>query len=228
MKKTRVLVVEDEPIIALSINQSLKESGFEITDIAKNCDEALSSIRENEPDVILMDINLENSKDGIEIVKDIQKIRNIPVIYLTAYSDDETIGRAIETNPVGYLLKPFKSVDIKSTILLSMYKLNQTTQAIIENNTNLGGGYSYNLKHKNLYYKQIPIKLTIKEAMLLFILIEAKGSIISFDELGHQLWPNSVVTASALRTLIYRLRTKLEFKLIDTIPSFGCRLTTVF
>lgn len=227
MKKIKILVVEDETIVALDIKGALKKIGFEVTHTATNHDDAISSIIQDEPNIILMDIHLENSKDGIETAKDIQRIKNIPIIYLSAFSDDETIYRAIETNPVGYLTKPFKREELKTTILLSMYKVNQTKQAIIDGNMNLGLGYSFNLDLNTLYYKQFPVHLTYKEGLLLFILIEARGSIVSFEELEHKLWPNSTVTVSALRTLIYRLRCKLEYKLVETIPSFGCKLTPI-
>ncbi len=75
-----------------------------------------------------MDINLKNSKDGIETAKEIQKIENIPIIYLTAYSDENTIERAIKTNPISYLLKPFKREELKSTILLGLYKIYESNQ----------------------------------------------------------------------------------------------------
>ncbi len=176
-----------------------------------------------------MDINLGNSKDGIETVKDIQKIENIPIIYLTAYSDENTIKRAIETNPISYLLKPFKREELKTAILLGLFKLHKSNQVNIDNKCkSIGFNYYYDVENEILYYKTIPVKLSINEKRLLTILVEAKGAIVSFRELEYLIWPDAPVSDSALRTLIYRLRVKLEYKIIESIPSLGCKLTPIF
>jgi len=223
--KTKILIIEDEIIVALDIKSALENLGYEVTTIATNHTEALESIKKNKPNIILTDINLENSIDGINIVKDIQKVQNIPVIYLTAFSDDETINRAIQTNPIGYLLKPFKTNELKSTILLALYKSKQPS---IQNTPNrykyLGNNYFYNEENKKLYFKEIEIKLTQKESELLDILYKNKGKTVAFETIEYHIWEDSTVSNSTLRTLIYRLRSKLEYKLIETIPLSGCKL----
>jgi len=229
MDKTKVLIVEDETIVALDIKSAIKKLGFEVTNTVTNYDDAITSVIKDEPDIILMDINLNNSKDGIYIVQDIQKIKNIPIIYLTAYSDDKTINRAIETRPLAYLTIPFKREELKSTIFLGLYKINQPNQVNTDKNCqHIGLNYYFDLLNKNLFYKNKPIHLSSKERELLIILIEAKGSIVPFTEIEYFLWPHEPISNSNLRTLIYRLRTKFEYKLIETIPSFGCKLTPIF
>lgn len=229
MIKTKILVVEDETIVALDIKSALRRIGFEVTDTVTNHDDALKSVRENKPDIILMDIHLDNSKDGIETAQEIQKIENIPILYLSAFSDDATVDRAVKTNPLGYLTKPFKREELKTTILLGLYKINQQNRFTIETNCfSLGFEYYYDLEKELLFYKNMPIKLSSNETLLLNILIEAKGAIVSFNEIEHRVWPNEPIGDSALRTLIYRIRTKLEYKLIETIPTFGCKLTPRF
>ena len=228
MDKTKILVVEDETIVALDIKNALKKLDFEVTATVTNHDDALKSVKENQPDIIMMDINLQGSKDGIETAQDIQKIKNIPIIYLTAFSDDETISRAIETNPLGYLIKPFKREELKSTIHLGLYKINHSNQITLEKNSkSLGFDYYFDMDNNALYFKSKPIRLSGNEKRLLKILIEAKGSFVPFDELEIRIWPDNPVSDSTLRTLIYRLRTKLEYKLIETMHSFGCKLTPV-
>jgi len=225
MLKTKILIVEDETIVALEIKSVLKKLGYEVTNTVTNHHDALKSVQTNKPDMILMDIHLENSKDGIQTAQDIQKTVAIPILYLTAFSDDETIDRAIQTNPVGYLLKPFKREELKSTIRLGLHKINPENQSNIDENfKNLGLGYYYNLKEGNLYYKNMPIRLSPKENQLLKVLIDARGNIVPFDDLEHLIWPDKQIHESSLRTLIYRVRSKLEYKLIETIPSFGCKL----
>ena len=140
--KTKVLIVEDETIVALDIKRAIQNLGFEVTNTVTTFEEAIACVKENTPDIILMDINLENSIDGISIAYEIKKTNDIPIIYLTAFCDDETINRAIETNPVGYLLKPFKIDELKSTILLGIFK-SKTTQNKIRNKEykSLGNNY---------------------------------------------------------------------------------------
>ena len=221
---TKILILEDEAIVALDIKSALEELGFKVTDIASSYDEALSSVKKHTPDILLADINLVGSKDGIETVIDIQKIKNIPVIYLTAYSDDKTINRAIKTNPI----KPFKREELKSTIFLGLHKINQLDKNNISFETiTLGFNYHFDLKNEILFYQTIPISLSKKERMLLKILIEAKGSIVPFKYLESLIWSDNFISDSTLRTLLYRLRAKVEYRLIETIPTIGCRLTPV-
>lgn len=220
----KILIIEDETIVALDIKSAVLKLGFEVTDTVTSYDEAIQSVKENMPDIALVDINLENSKDGIEIVKELQKTSQIAFIYLTAFCDDETIKRAIETNPIGYLLKPFKRDDLKSTLFLAKYKIkNKTNVTLNEEYKDIGNGYFYDEKLQNVYYKNILINLTPNEKKLLNLLYQAKGKIVSFETIEYTLW-EEVVSDSTLRTLLYRLRTKLEYKCIETISKVGCRL----
>lgn len=225
MNKTKILIVEDESIVALDMKKTLQKFNYDVSNCVTNYDDAISSVKFDRPDIILMDINLGNSKDGIEVVEEIQTFENIPVIYITAFSDERTINRAIKTNPVSYLLKPFKREELKSNIMLGLYKNTNT----IEENINkkyydLGNSYYFDNKKDKLFYKDLHIKLGSKEISLLKILIESKGEIVSFEELETRIWGNNTISSSTLRTLIYRLRGKLEYKLIETIPNVGCKI----
>jgi DNA-binding response OmpR family regulator len=226
--KTKILIIEDEIIVALDIQAALEELGYEVTDIATNYTGALQSVSENTPDIIPSDINLKNSKDGIDTIKKIHETHTIPAIYLTAFSDDETINRAIETNPLAYLLKPFKQEELKSTLLLALYKSKQPSSQNSENNDNpykyLGSNYFYNEENKQLFFKEQEIQLTQKESELLDILYKNRGKTVAFETIEYHIWEDTSVSSSTLRTLIYRLRTKLEYKLIETIATQGCRL----
>ena len=225
MPKIKILIVEDESIVALDIKRILTTLQYEVTNMASDYFSAIKSVQENRPDIILMDVNLGKGKDGIQTVKEIQLNYDIPVIYITAYGDENTINRAVATNPMGYLLKPFKKDEIKSIILLTLYKLNQINDFNKNaNHHNLGSNYYYDLDNEILFYKNNPLKLSIKEKKLLTILVEAKGQIVSFRELEYMLWPDAPICDSTLRTLIYRLRTKLEYKIIETISSIGCKI----
>lgn len=224
MKKNKVLIVEDESIVALGLKKSLEKIGFEVTNTANDYNTTLNSVRLDRPDIILMDINLNSNKDGIEITKRLQKIDNIPVIYTTAFSDDETIERAIKTNPVSYLLKPYNEDELKSNIMLGLYKSSQVKSFNKKNKVKMGADYYYDFINDKLFFKDMFIKLSAKEKVLLKILIKARGNFVEFDEIRRQIWTAGSTSESALRTLIYRLRSKLAYDLVETIPNVGCRL----
>lgn len=222
--KVRVLIVEDEAIVALDIKSALKKLGHDVVKNVSNYDDALMAVNEHDIDIILMDVDLKNSKDGIETAKAIKTIKDIPLIYLTAFSDEETISRAVETNPVGYLNKPFRREELKSNILLAFYKINRSEEKKENPFVSLGSGYFFDSLKSELYYDEIPIKLGTKEKQLLKVLVDAKGQIVSFEDIEYLLWPDGNVSESSLRTLIYRIRTKLDYKLIKTVPTFGCKI----
>ncbi|WP_417328617.1 response regulator [Halarcobacter sp.] len=222
----KVLIVEDETIVALEIKKVLEKLDFIVTDMATGYDSALESVKRTKPDIILMDIDLRDDKDGIDVAKQIQKTNNIPIIYTTAYSDEKTLNRAIETNPVTYLIKPFKRDELKSNILLGIYKSkNEVVPKIDKSLMRLGFDYYFDKENDKLYYKDMFIKLGLKERQLLRILIRANGAIVTFEDLEYKIWHNHTISNSTLRTLIYRLRSKLHYDLIETISNVGCRVT---
>lgn len=229
MSKTKILIVEDHPITAVDLQKSLLKLHFEITKIVSSYESALKSIKENEPDIIMMDIDLgENKPTGIELTKKIHLYKNIPVLYLTAFSDDTTMEEAFKTNPVGYLIKPFKREEVKATIMLALYKINRLEYTNInQDHTYIGFGYYFDTKTQKLYYKSKYIKLGYKERILIDTLVNKKGKIISNIELEHKLWADNTPSNSSLRTLIYRLHLKLGCKLISVSYSSGYQLTPI-
>jgi signal transduction histidine kinase len=116
MTATRVLIVEDERIVALHLQMQLRRLGYEVLAMAAAGEVALQKIVELRPDVVLMDIHIEGALDGIDTAARIPVGMDVPVIYLTAYSDDATIARARATNPFGYLLKPFTERELHAGI----------------------------------------------------------------------------------------------------------------
>lgn len=226
-EKVKILIVEDEEIVAREIKSIILSLNYEVTSIASNFDEAIQSVNYNSPDIILMDINLRNSLSGIEIAKEINKDKKILIIYISAFSDEEIIKKAAETNPVGYLLKPFNARDLKTALLLALHKNSFQNNNYSDKQTqlvNLNDGYSFDFTTKTLFYENNPIYLSIKEELLLTLLIKNRGSIVPFSKIDFEIWPEQSVSDSALRTLIYRLRTKLNYKLIETIPYKGCKI----
>jgi DNA-binding LytR/AlgR family response regulator len=119
----KILIVEDEMIIAANISLQLSSLGYEVTGIIPRGEEALNSIKENRPDILLMDISLKGEIDGVQTVQIMQKDYNIPVIYLTANADDFNFSRAKDTNPYAFISKPFKKLDLQRAIELTVSRL---------------------------------------------------------------------------------------------------------
>lgn len=223
--KSKVLIVEDNSIVALDIENSLKKFGFDVVKITTEFDRVFKSINEDAPNIILMDINLGGSRDGIELVNEILKIKKIPVIYLTGFCDDDTMQRAFSTNPAGYIVKPFKKEELKSSINLALYKINKLKhKSINQNRIFIGSDYYFDDKSKKLYYQSRHIKLGLKEKKLLSVLVEAKGKFILSEELEQKLWMDAVPSHSSLRTLIYRLKMKLGYEIIESSYAQGYKL----
>ncbi|MHB9041055.1 MAG: PAS domain S-box protein, partial [Melioribacteraceae bacterium] len=117
-----ILLVDDDVLIAESNKFILKKAGYNIAGIATEGLQAIKLAKEKQPDLILMDVNLGNSMDGITAAEEIQKFADIPFIFLTAYSDNATIERAKKVGPFGYLIKPFDNRELVVAIETSLYK----------------------------------------------------------------------------------------------------------
>lgn len=121
----KVFIIEDEVIAAESLKLDLESLGYQVIGKANSREKFLTQILENKPDLILMDIKLKGDIDGIELAKEINKFFLVPIIYLTAYADEKTLNRAMETSPYGYIVKPYKIDDLSTTIRVAMQKYNQ-------------------------------------------------------------------------------------------------------
>jgi two-component system, response regulator PdtaR len=115
-KKIKVLITEDKSITALDLKNMIENMGLIVTSIVKSGEEALRRIKEEEPDLILMDIMLKGYYSGIETAEIIKREYNIPLIYITALNDDETFLRAFETNPTAIIIKPFTDVSLREAL----------------------------------------------------------------------------------------------------------------
>ncbi|MGE0668792.1 MAG: response regulator [Sphingomonadales bacterium] len=120
MTPSRIMVVEDERIVAMHIRQQLEKLGYEVPVVVASGEQALRSIDKDRPDLILMDIRIDGSIDGIETASRVPPEYKIPVIYLTAYSEEATLSRARTTTPHGYLLKPFSERELHATIQMAL------------------------------------------------------------------------------------------------------------
>ena len=128
-KRLKIIVVEDDVIIARLIEEHLMEAGYQVLGIEHSGERALDLIHNQQPDLVLLDINIDGSKDGIEVGEEIKEKYDIPFIFLTALSDLGTLERAKKAQPCGYLVKPYKASDLYSTIAIGMYNFMSRSKA---------------------------------------------------------------------------------------------------
>lgn len=120
--KPKILVVEDEVIIAMQIKSILEDEGYEAIINIYSVEAAIHHIELDPPILVLIDINLNKNKDGVDLGRYLQERKEIPFIYITSYSNKTTLDRVNETRPDGYIVKPFKPCDIISTIYITLNK----------------------------------------------------------------------------------------------------------
>jgi two-component system, NarL family, sensor histidine kinase UhpB len=122
MNKSRILVVEDEGLVAEDIRKHLEDLGYSVSSIASTGPEALKRVEKEKPDLVVMDIVLQDGQNGIKIARRIRARFDIPIVFMTAYSNEEIVNEAKDTEPYGYLLKPIDSKELSPTIEIALYK----------------------------------------------------------------------------------------------------------
>lgn len=122
MDREKILVVEDESIIAMDIQMTLQSLGYDVPCVASTGEEAIAKVSKHKPDLILMDINLEGEMNGIEAAVIIRSRFKVPVVFLTAFADSKTLESAKKAEPLGYITKPFNDTDIRVTVEMALYK----------------------------------------------------------------------------------------------------------
>lgn len=234
-KELEILIVEDEPIIAMAMEANLNSIGFCVSGIATTPNMAIVHAQNNYPDLALVDINLNNpNQSGIDVAKYIWKNLNIPIIFLTSYNDNKTLDEAMEAEPYAYLVKPCKEADLKAAINTTIHKhkfffknkdkLNTTNEKkIIQINENMK--YDVSLSELHVHEKLFP--LTRNEKKLFEILSKEPGKIVGFDTIFIYIWREDICDLSKLRSLIYRLKVKLGENPFESVYEMGYRIKTI-
>lgn len=125
MSEIKILIVEDEPVIAQNISMYLNNNDFTVSGIAYDYEEAMNELQHNPPDAVILDINLDSEQDGIDIASHINKKVRIPFLFLTSYSDKETLRRAKAVEPSGYIVKPFNERTLLASLEIAISNFSQ-------------------------------------------------------------------------------------------------------
>lgn len=185
-----ILIVEDEPLIAEDIQGYLEESGFCVTGIAYNGEEALNLLGISEPDALLLDINLGVPPDGIELAGIIREKYELPFVFLTSHADKGTLERAKQTFPAGYLLKPFDGRDLMTSLEIALFN---------HFNSKASSGTEPTLEDFN---KKLPTPLSAREFELLMQLRTGKTN--------REIAEASFISVNTVKTHLQHLFNKLD------------------
>jgi len=221
----KILIIEDDPIVALDLTLVLSEMGCDVIGVAKDKTSALALMETSATQILLCDINLQLPYTGIDIAKTIVQRFNTEVIYLTALEDIATVKAAVITNPCGYLIKPYRHVELHAMIQLAMQRSSINSASIESRILDLGEGYHYSKENGfisnggKIYY------LTKNEQKLLIYLSLHCHKIVPFEHIEHFIWTQKLVGEGSRRTLIHRLHTKLAYPIITVVQGRGCYLT---
>ncbi|NPA59433.1 MAG: response regulator transcription factor [Epsilonproteobacteria bacterium] len=239
-----MIVVEDDEITALNLNLSLKKHGYDVLVTCNNASQAKAKIQTYLPDIIIIDISLDETNDGIELGSFIKNKYNIPFIYLTSYSDDDIISQAKLTEPYGYIVKPFDPSSLHATIQMAIFKyemqkkrkenlgyeepskLNLEKLLYAKKTLNepliyFGEKYHLDINISQTFYDGKKIKLTKKENAFLKLLVAQLGAVVSFEQAIEYIWEDSGATENSVRTLVWRLRNKLKTDVIKNASGMG-------
>lgn len=234
----QVLVVENEEIVALDLEVCLATLGYSVS-VATTGEEAVATANRLKPDVVLMDINLDGSMDGIGAAEWIRRETGIPLIFLTAYAGIDTIDRAVAVDPVGYIVKPFNEKSLAANIRIALHRGRVQSNASIDSRSSktypliLGNLRIDRVRHRLFRGSDTEIDLTRKEFRILECLGEHVGVPLSPETLLTKAWgPQFVHYVKALRVHIGHLRQKIERVpntgvLIETVRGVGYRLVEV-
>lgn len=221
MSLKNILIVEDESIVALELSGYVETLGFRVAGIASSADQAYKILKMYEIDLILMDIYIKGKVDGISCAKEIKKSKVIPLIYISAFSDDETLQRAIETDPSSYLIKPLNRMELKVAMRIA---IKNSSDSFVTGNIIFDSEFSFDTVNSELILHGESIHITKQEKVLLSLLLASKNSIVSIYEMENHLWPDKQSNENTRRALVSRLRSKLKYKFLETIHSIGYRI----
>jgi len=216
----KILIVEDEAIAAEYLKIILEKRGWEVVDIVDNGEDAIKSIYQSNPQLVLMDIMIRGPKSGCEVAMDIRRISHCSIVFATAYADDEMINYAMDVNADGYIMKPYSEREIIATISLLSAKHNHHNPL---KTSKIKGGFVFNHETHLLYKNFELIQLGPKALKLLQMLCSNKTSYVHYEKLYAHIWDDEI-NLKKLQMLIYRIREICEYDFIENINGVGYQI----
>ena len=225
----RILIVEDESIVAMEIAQYVRQLGYTVSAVCSSGHAALDAVAGQPVDIILMDIRIKGEMDGIETAEQIRQHHpDTRVIFLTAHMDDYNVNRAIALDPVGYLAKPLRREELRVFLKIAAHKKMQSLTRLdpAPMSLSLDDEFAYDRADETLYWCGEALHLTKKESDLLALFIRNKNQCLDLYTIENTIWPEKTANANTIRTLVRRIREKLKHRFIETVSGRGYRFVT--
>ena len=214
-----IVIVEDEVITQRYLQDIFQQFNVNVTGCFDNASETIDALKKIECDLLLLDINIKGAMDGIQLARHILRESTLPIVFITAHNDDETLEEILDLAPYGFIAKPFSSKEIAVTLQIA-YKRYLTHVEVCnvkdkENKTDviIDETYSYSRQQCTLYENGITIKLNQKQNKLLSLLVDNINHTVAYDILVSRIWGEDQIADSALRTLVYSIR-----KILPDLP----------
>lgn len=217
----KIVIVEDEVITQRFLQDIFAQYDTHVVGCFDNAADFLAVIKDLECDLILMDINIKGPMDGIQLARKILEKYTLPIVFITAHNDDETVEETLELSPYGFICKPFTSKDVVVTIqvaykqYLSRVQTEKKQDSVgeVSDSVAIDETYTYSRKRSQLYRNGTPVDLTKNQYLLVKILVEHINQTVHYEMLVSAIWEEAKVADSVLRTLVYSLR-----KILPDLP----------
>ncbi len=244
MPSIKILIIEDDDVTALNLTLSLEIFGYEVVSVAKDKQSAQKKLKIYYPDIVLIDIELKGQKEGIEIAQFIRNTMPLPFIYLTAHSESTILINAKQTEPYGYIVKPFEPLNLHTTIQMALYRFEEEQKRFINIDelkhskedlekllyvkkssdkpiVEFGKHYRHDISLGETFYKNQKIYMSKKENAFIRLLAINFGRIVDFELAISYIWGQEYVSVNSVRTLVWRLRKKLPEDAIKNASGIG-------
>ncbi len=215
-----IVIVEDEVITQRYLQDILLQEGMEVSGCFDNAQDTLATLDAIKCDMILMDINIKGAMDGIQLAKKILQTRALPIVFISAHSDDTTLEELLELAPYGFINKPFSSKEILITVKIAHKRFTtqtkETDKVVSAQNPSrvtISQYYHYEMDEQTLYYDGQAVKLNHKQGQFVELLVKNMNHAVPYDTLMSYLWQDDTISDSTLRTLAYSVR-----KLLPDLP----------
>ncbi len=211
----KILLIEDDEFIGESIKDYFELQGSRV-DYYNSPVKALEEVYPSHYDIFLLDVNMPEM-NGYELYNELKNYANeVPVIFITAYSDIDHVEKAFEIGAADYIKKPFELKELELRIKRLVFKKT--------NNVKITDDYEFDVKHLKLYYKKKEVELTPNEKYFLEILVKNIGQVVESETIKDYIWEEKSVCDNTLRTQVKKLRAKLEENFIKNVRGSGYKI----
>jgi len=238
MNNYKIAIIDDDEITSLNLKISLQKYGYDVVCICDNAHDAFEEVTKTQPDILIIDISLQDSNDGIELAKRIKEKYDIPFIYLSSHSNEDIIEQAKQTKPYGYIVKPFNPNSIHATLQMALVHYSSNEEEARENDlieqskklleakatenetVTFAKDYMLDLNANKCYYKNKELRLSDAENAFLTFLVSHLGLIVTYEQVAQYI-ENEIKESVSIRSLAWRLKNKLDTDIIKDAEGIG-------